>query len=454
MAVTEPDFDTSATNLAYVCDAFDEFEKWSAGSTGWPNVAEDFRQNVEGTWAQDSISVLENIRRGSLAAAVSPEVVRAAITPCLRQMARAAGYERVNSANPYELCRAVHAYMVAQSKSINSPGDTYDTSFSAGGGNTGDGEVIRLTVDANGNTLEGWFPDDVTLECYADATSTGNKHQELFKLTTTSALIDYLDEAGSGIENLPIRTFSAAESTTYISNPSWNTQTVDGSDVIQTLSSWTAASAFTNFEGDTTNTYRSTPGESADKALKFVSDDTIYQALTSARFDYRKPYLIDVAVRRNGSATGTVTLRLSGTVGSGGVSASVSLASFTADTWTRLRITVGANCWPENFTATDLKVQITSASLAVSDFTVDDLVIAPFVRVGGRGAPEQDGGVAVMGQYYAVLGGQTPFLKSDTFTAGDTQGGTRGVIHKWVTLVAAVGTLLSDNSGSETVSDR
>lgn len=58
-----------------------------------------------------------------------------------------------------------------------------------------------------------------------------------------------------------------------------------------------------------------------------------------------------------------------------------------------------------------------------------------------------------MGTYIGVIGGSTPAIVGDTFTAADSLGGTRGTIHWALTKIANYGCLVLNNSSTETVSD-
>lgn len=85
-------------------------------------------------------------------------------------------------------------------------------------------------------------------------------------------------------------------------------------------------------------------------------------------------------------------------------------------------------------------------------FTVDDLIFAPFARVGSYGDTRE--GRGSMGIYMAILGGSTPFVKGDEFTASDSLGGTRGVIHWATSKIAQLGYLPLQTGGTETIADK
>lgn len=448
--------------MAFVADLCDETEKFAGtATTGLIARMEALRNDLEGDYAGATRSAIEVVRQSG-ANIVSRATIRAMLDPLLQQCMVAIDYPLPLDSIEARW-EALYDYMHANSQTVNDPEDTYDTSYAAGGGNTGNGEVIRLTVDEQNYKLLGWEPDDHVLTCVQDARQLGEKHQEVWKLEATDARPDNLDFTGSGLLVEGITTLSAADSFPYVKNPSFNTTTLDGSN-LTSLPGWTqntGANLYTNLSRNGTYMARTTPGESDNYSLQFDGDETIYQDLVTeagARFDRNTPYLIDVGIAKVGTPTGTFTLRLSGTIGSGGVSNTLAHTGMTGSgTYDRLRIAVGQNCWPINFNANDLKLQIALASSGSIDasnyFVVDDIVVAPFTRIGSQGDPRT--GRGAMGQYIAILGGSTPFVVDDTFSTGsEAEGGTRGVNAYWWFRKAGLGYLPSTTGGTETIADK
>lgn len=460
--MADPNFAAVMEMIAFVAKIMDELETYTAtSSTGLIATVEAARNDLEGDYAQLAREGLAASLR-EVNAPLSKAGARRVLDPLLRQAAIAISYP--NPQGPIEdIWEALYDYFVANSQSLNDPADTVDTSYSAGGSNVGNGEVVVLTVDEEGNKL-GWLTDSWTLECVADARTLGVEQREQWQLRGTDRRPDNLDYTGTGLIVNGIRTLAADLSKSYVKNPSFNTYTLDGSSQLTSLNgAWTqntGANLYTNLSINTTYSARVTPGDTAEVSLQFNGDETIYQDLVSvngSRINPNYPFLIDVAVAKVGTPTGTITLRLSGTLGSGGVSASLAHTSMTGSgTFDRLRIAIGANCWPKNFNANDLKLQIalaSSGSISGSAyFLVDDITFTQLNRVGRYGDPRE--GRGSMGIYLGVVGGSTPFVKGDVFTAADSLGGTRGVNDWALTKIAQYGRLPLDNGGTETVADK
>lgn len=462
--MADPNFAACAEMLAFQAKILDELETYtSTASTGLIATVEAARNDIEGDYAQDTRGGLETIL-ADVATPLTQAGARRLFDPILRQTAVAIGYAQPG-APISRIWEALVDYFVDNSQSLNDSEDTIHTSYTADGGNTGDGEVVVLTVDENSNTL-GWIPDTSwTLKCTADARTLGEVGLETWTLEGSDSRPDNLDVDGTGTGLIVrgIRSISADLSKSYVRNPSFNDFVEDGSSQLTSLPGWTqntGANLYTNLASNSTYAARPTPGESTSTSLQFNGDETIYQDLVSvagAQIDPDTPFLIDVAIAKVGTPTGTFTLRLSGTVGSGGVSNTLAHTSMTGSgTFDRLRIAIGSNCWPKNFNANDLKLQIGLASSGSIDasnyFVVDDVLFAPLTRVGSYGDPRR--GRGSMGIYLGVIPGSTAFIKDDLFTASDTVGGTRGVNHWALTKIARYGALKMVTGGTETIADK
>lgn len=458
--MADPTFTAVMTMIANAASLLDQLETYtSTASTGLIAKSETLRNDLEGDYAQ---AARDGITRNlnDVATPLSRAGARRIIDPLMRQVAVAIDYPNPqdNIANIFE---ALVEYCVTNSQTINDSEDVLDTTWTAGGSNTGNGEVVRLTVDENNNKL-GFLPDDWVLECVTDARTIGEVGREGWELRGTTGRPDNLDYTGTGVIVRGIRTISADLSKAYARNPSWNDYVENGSSQLTSLPGWTqqtGANLYTNLSINPTYAARSTPGESTSVSLQFNGDETIVQDLVSvagAQIDPQTPLLIDVAVAKVGTPTGTFTLRMSGTVGSGGVSATLAHGAMTGSgTFDRLRIALGTSCWPENFNANDLKVQIALASSGSIDasnyFVVDDLLISPMTRIGALGDARR--GKGSMGNYLAVVGGSVPAIVGDTFSASDTEGSTRGTIHWCLTKIANYGALPMATGGLESIAD-
>lgn len=464
--MADPNFASVWTDISLAAEVLHQIETFtSTASTGLIAATETLRNSLEGDYGQNVRDGVENLL-ASGATMVSRDQARAIFNPLLRQSAVATDYPDPQGGSIEDIWEWTVDYFVANSQTINDSEDTIDTTWSADGGNTGNGEVIALAVDENGNDL-GWTPDSWTLECVQDARENGQTDTEVWRLYGTARRPDNLsgsDGGATGVDITGFRTLAVDLSEPYLQNASFDGATENGSSVIQTLPGWTANSgaiSSSNLKINTTYIARESPSRSTGhKSLQFTGDETIYQdpvATVGATFNPNEPFILDVAVAKVGTPTGTARIRLSGTVGSGGLTATLAHTAMTGSgTFDRLRLTVGANSWPANFNANDLKVQIALESTASVDasnyFVVDDVMLCPLQRVNPTGDPRS--GRGSMGYYLGVLSGSTPFIKGDKFTAAGSAGGTRGKIHWALTKIAQYGALPMATGGLETVSDQ
>ena len=458
--MADPNFAAVAETWAFVAKVLDALEDYtSTSSTGVIATTEALRNDLEGDYGLRSVPAIASAL-SSVAYPLSRDGARTIMDPLLRQMAVAIGYANPQAPIP-TLVTEIYDYFDANSQTFNSPEDTIDTSYAADGGNVGDAEVVVLTVDENGNTL-GWLTDSWQLKCIEDARTIGRPGQEKWELRgLTTPRPDNLDYKGTGLVTT-IRTLSADLSTPYVQNPSFNDTTESGGN-LTALPGWTqntGANLYTNLSVNDTVVHRPLPGQTVSTSLQFNGDETIYQdlvAVNGATIDPDTPFLIDVAVAKVGTPTGTIGLRLSGTIGSSGVAVTLAHGAMTgSSTFDRLRITVGPNCWPANFNANDLKLQISLSSSGSIDasnyFVVDDLLFCPLPRVGAYNDGRR--GRGQMGIHIGVVGGGTPSVKDDFFLATDTLGSTRGVNDWLFTKICQYGRLPFTTGGTETVADK
>ena len=462
--MTEPTLNQAGVDLAYLTDPIQELEtETTDGGSGWVALEEDYRDQVRGRIGQEGISTFLALT-ARLASVLSRDAMRSVTELQIRQMASSAGFERARTGTRAEVLRAVFDAMHANSETINSPGDTYDP-FAAdgnvisGGSIVGDGSVDRLTVDEHGYSLIGFIPDTYALECDASGQTPGvAKFRERFNLTSTAAHPNNLKQAGAGLTVRGIYVLTERETRKYVRNPCFTDYTLTGAN-LTTLVGWkqnTGANLYTNLAIDLVNTFRIGVDETVAVAITVSGNETLTPDTSSTgggivpKFQRDNPMTYRIRVRRNSSSTGTVTIRLSSTVGSGGVSASVSLASITADTWTELKIAIGTGCWPASFGTGDVIPQIAISSLSGS-CNLGNVILAQMIRVGKRQSVLD--GRGGLGQYLAPVSGATPFAEGDRFEAVDTTGGTAAV-HRWAFMVPEWGYMPSDNAGSETISDR
>lgn len=419
---------------------------------GWASTVQSAEDAVitgrDGLYTPDA-TILVSRMKANVAGLMGRGTLQGLFFPHLREFSRLNTEADATDASFLRHLFLLKEYMDANSLSINSRGMTFG-SISAGGGNTGDGEVVRVTVDPEGNTLEGTTPEAKSANCTHDENNGAEKHAELFRFEGGTINTDGLEFTGSGIMGSRVKAITAADGPVF--NPSFeqNSATADDEAPSSTtaISGWTITSSTANYKLRTNAAYvyRGYPqAPSTLWGLEIEGNDTIAQVVKDQRPQYsfgrRVPFLCQIKVKRLASCDGTVTLHL------GSSSKALDLTTISNDTWTTLRIDLDEACYGETFNKADLDVKIVTSGITTGTVAVDDLLCAPLTLLNGH--------------WYGVVGGATPFLHDDTFTWTDTDGGTRAVYSYW--LWRAVGAwpgsagidfwLPTNNAGSETVSD-
>lgn len=282
----------------------------------------------------------------------------------------------------------------------------------AGGGNTGTGVMRRVTVDKDGDQLEGGaFAETVNFEVIEDARGTAQEHEEEFRVWGEAADPNGVLVEGSGVAG-SFKAYSGATSvrdTPQLKDPSFDAWTDTA-----TLTNWTKNSG--TIEQDTSVYFRGYQG-ATPSSCKFVdsgssSDADISQVLTlPAGLRSDVPYCHALAYKMgNAAMDGTLTLHI------GAQSVSVDLTTIANTNWNRLEIDLsgsnGTKAWLANFNEANLDVRIVlSGNTTQHDLNIDDFLLVPMVPV--------------LGSYVAILGGATPFLgrtssAPDSFSYSDS----------------------------------
>lgn len=292
-------------------------------------------------------------------------------------------------------------------------------SWSAGGSNTGDGEILRVTTDTKGVPIENCFSEVITATIVRNAsgailelTGSTDPGSETMRLEGTVAGDDELDKEianrGSGLRS---ELANKRSGDSIINNASFGSYTGTGASITD-ITDWTITNLIGNFEQDTTNYFVEDNAENGTPAsLVITATDTIEQLLSvsGTSFDSDAPYLCQLYYNRAvNSAAGTLELHM------GTVSASVVLSAQTG--WNVLRLTLGQNSWFENFDndiLTSIKVvwtQTGGTGVLIDDircFKLDSFANIPTV----------------------CLGGATRWRVNDTGTITDTEVGA--VFQRW-----------------------
>ena len=349
-------------------------------------------QALEGDFAAIGASAMERIRR-SMANTIATKVIKPVFDAHLRDYAKALDFaER----SPPAILRRIYQNFRDNTKHIKERAFSYG-SPSAAGGNVGDGAISRLNIDADGEEIELGLAESFTAEIVADQGSTG-MHKEVMLFSTGDQSKDGLEKLGTG-QSRQITAISGNDS--LLSNPSFTSGTSTSS-----ITDWTVTvGAASSTSKNTTTTYRKSGAGDTATSLALTAAITLQQKIAdkNIKLSPSVPYLLQLAYNRSvGSGNGTLTIAL----GAATVAVTLSVAS---SGWQILKIALGAaGSWWKGFKENDLDITIAlSAGEAISGTTyIDEIILTPMTRF--------------RGQYYAVIGGATPWLLRDSFTWADT----------------------------------
>lgn len=399
-------------------------------STTLATQIDTIQQAIEGDFATEEMAAVEAFR-SRYASLLNSEVVSSLLTPELLHIAKVRDWP---DTDPTAILSRLYEYMDANSLSVNSRNITFG-SVTAGGSNVGTGTINRLTKDENDYPIEATTVEVKTFTCVQDANSQTEKGEEVFEVRGKAANKDGLETAGSGILGT-LRAMSGKDTAQILRNPSFTTYDGASASSLTSIAGWTpitSPTVFTNLEIDTTNYYRTYPGETTGASLKIkTTTDGVSQALSvlGAKLSPTVPYYAQVAWNRQvGSFSGTIRLSV------GGSTVSVVCAAQTG--WQVLRLPLDQALWSKNFNEQDLDVKVEITAFTSGYVLVDDVILVPMSQVDGC--------------WYTIVGGATPFLRNDSFTFTDS-GGTSAIVQYW--LWRGYGMYLpSENTGSETWTD-
>jgi len=406
-------------------------------------------QNQESDFATSTLASVDS-DRAAIAAPLAAGSLRSWMDPIMLQIARVISSPETI---PELIMVDLWDYMNDNTLTTNDPEDTYAAWGSVTG--TGSGTGVRLTVDEGGFKRLGWMADTYTAECIADARQLGVSHEEVFRFSGTELSKDNGVRTGTGLDET-IVCLSERDSARFVKNPGF--EILKSTITTPTTSTETTPTTTTDFTGWTITTiantrasvdvlYRTPPGSSLSYSMRFTDNNTITQdlvAVNNTQFDPETPYLLRVHVYRESSCDGTLTITL------GGTSRAVTMTTLNNSAWNVVDIpaTPGTGCWPLAFNANSLSLTMALASRTTGTLYLDCVILGPYSLIGGGAGV----GRSSMGQYFAITGGATPFVKGDSFTIADSFGGTRGQVNYWMA-TAGIGYTPSKTGGTETWSD-
>lgn len=396
----------------------------------------------------DQMSAALYAHRSGLSALLAPEAVQALMLPALRELGRACGAPEADGATYAQVMDRIRTYMVANSKSIEARNFTYG-SPSAGGSNVGNGTLKRLTVDEDGFRLEGGHAEDKLFRCDSDQQQSG-KHRETFTIEGEPAERDFILVDGSGISARTIRAISSEDASRIIANPTFSqftgiaptASTPTTATAVDAFPGWVLAS-FANAKATIDYAYRDFPTTPSAQRIgvQFTGNNTITQTLNTQRqqqLQRRTPYYVQVAVYREGSATGTITLTW------GATTQTYALSGLTNGAWNLCVLDLDKDLYHKNFTTNDMTAAVQLSSYGGSgSVIIDDFLAVPMQFHNGT--------------WWQLVGGSTPFKRGDTFTVADSVAG-RGIFSYWLHhrsgyALAAPGFCLPVVNSSETEPD-
>lgn len=408
----------------------------ASGATPYISNEDTLVQSLEGDHYGDSMAALRTAR-STLNSLLASEA--AVLAPMFIEYAKIVNFPKTDRA---EIFRHLRRRFRDTNQSVKSRGFTFGA-VAANGGNLGNGTILRITVDEDGNDIEATHADVKTIECVSDEHSGSNEHEEVFEIRSGVRLPDLLAVSGSGfVGNLA--GLSANTSQQFLENPSFSsTGSGDTISAVTDITGWTLDS-ITSVSIDETNYYRGSVGDATPKSLAFEANRTIEQNFNNASswFDPNTPYVFQIAYNASVFGASGSNMRVALTVGSQTVT---SPAITSATGWTVLRMTLNKLCYIKNWNQENplFKIALTGMDTTGKALLIDDCIIGPMKRHDAL--------------WYAAVGGSTPFLArtasldGDTFTFTDSIA-TDSVIQRHLALMFGE-YLRSNSAGAETWTD-
>lgn len=336
--------------------------------------------------------------------------------------------------------RVIYDYFADNAKTVRSRGMTRPAP-TMGVGNTGDGEIFRLTVDKNGHTIESGVAEALAYEVVRDGNNAGTlPGQEIWRLTGAVGPSNNFGRlAGSGLE-VDFASITHRNGG-VLPNGSFELGMPSSDGALTAMpTSWTLSSGTVGNLQRVSTPYRSLTGETG-LALRFTANNnaTIRCNLqaNNVKLSPATPWFLGLAIKpATGLTAGTLT------IGLGDRTRAITLSSLTLNAYNFEELTLGQNtCWYDNFA-----LGVSNAPLAVTiqlashdaNVDIDEVILAPMSFLGD-------------GTYHVAVGGGTNWERADTAAATDTETGS-GTGKLQYQLAMNYGTYLP-HSGTPTVTD-
>lgn len=370
-----------------------------------------------GEYMKAALAVLDEDRASGASRILTPARLQSIFGPVITEALRKYDLDRSGSYTK-RLFRLIEKLETAP-ETFNSREMTFGAPTFAGA--AGNGKIRRVSVDRFSNDLECTGAEAKQAKCIKDQTNGARKHREVFLFESTTPARDALLWTGSGMS----AELAAADclSGGVLKNPSFESNGASSDNVAPSsttaITNWVlTATTYIKLRNIADAVYRGYVGAPSTLwGLEFIGNgkitQTILSASPSAVLDENVPWYWQAAVKRKALATGNFKI----TVGSKTVTQAI--GSLTNDAWSLVTGTLGVDSWYKNFgNAQSLKAELEVDTLATGTVYADDFVLQPMVNLDGT--------------YYAVIGGDTPFLRDDKATWTDTEAATRGRISYWL----------------------
>lgn len=423
MATAAPTFAQAFAQLVQAMEVFGDLEDDLGNTT--TNI-DTVQTALDGEHAQGAIGVLRSVR-GALVGALGNRA--AAYTPYIRELARTV-VSNAGSVNGW--LDDIHRYMITNSDTLNDRNWTRG-STTAIGGNTGNGQIERVTVTADNDNIQQGIPTTQRFRVTADENSGSLDNAAEFTGFTEGTVGDDLFPRTATAGRQTFATASAEEANTRgFRNMHFSTYNSGGS-VTTKFPGWTIGSAAGNVTQETSTVFNA-DRNAVSSAVKFTATETMSQVIgrnitiTSA-YPRSVPWGAFFWWNRNGSS-GTMRVRF------GAATTTVTVSAQSG--WQILSIVadVPQNCYPINLTEDNLDFQV-GWTQTTSDILVDNCWAGPL---------QAD----LNGCWVNPYIGTTGFLLEDEFTIADSPA-TDNVGEEFY--LAFGRGLPSDNAGNETVVD-
>jgi len=349
-------------------------------------------QSLEGTYTTAELPNWLTGMRASMSASLSPSTAAAALAPIIYEYANYISTNLTSDKgfgsglrSTTELFRTLYEWFHANSLRVKTRAITFGSAV-AKVGNVGNPTISRLTVDENNYALEACTVEKKQFRCRADQNTGTDKWAESFEVLGQAASFDSLQipSTGSG-ENIRTSIFArhagSGSGGSLLTNSSFSEFSATGTPK---FTGWTETAGGASVSQDATAFYRSHPGASTNASLKITGGAgtvTLRQLLSSSRvrrLDPNIPYFLRVMVNKTlGTATGgNFVLRL-------GSQTLTTAVSALAAGWTEVVMPIGQNCWPKNFDADTLAIDIEWNTSTSGYLLVDDAIFCPWDQIDG-----------------------------------------------------------------------